>query len=179
MNLKISIRRKDFMLAALSNFAQDYSYYTYSTPPVTTSSGVSGVFWALLIGAVVLAVFMIVCMWRVFTKAGKPGWAAIIPIYNTLVLLQIVGRPWWWILLFLVSFIPIVGSIVSFIIIVIVYNDLSKSFGKSTGFTVLLVLLPVIGFPILAFGDAKYKGPAAMQGKTMPDAPLPPHQAAQ
>jgi uncharacterized protein DUF5684 len=166
------------MLAALSSFAQDYSYYTYNTP-TDTSTGLPAFFWPLLIGVGVVVILMIVSMWRIFTKAGKPGWAAIIPIYDTLVLLQIVGRPWWWILLFLVSFIPFVGGIVALIVSIIIYNDLAKSFGKSTGYTVLLVLLPFIGFPMLAFGDAKYQGPAALQKPTVPDAPLPPHNPVQ
>jgi hypothetical protein len=149
------------MLAALQNFAQDYSYYTYNTP-TSSKGGLSGFMVVYLIAVLIIAVIAIVSMWKVFTKAGKPGWAAIVPIYNYLVLLQIVGRPWWWILLMLVSVIPFVGWIVSLVVAVIVLNDLAKSFGKGTGTTVLLVLLPFIGYPMLAFGDAKYHGPAAL-----------------
>ncbi|MCG2790922.1 MAG: DUF5684 domain-containing protein, partial [Actinomycetia bacterium] len=61
-----------------------------------------------------IAVFILACMWKIFTKAGKPGWAAIIPIYNTLVQLEILGRPWWWLLL---MFIPVVNFVISIIII--------------------------------------------------------------
>jgi hypothetical protein len=149
------------MLAALQNFAQDYSYYTYSSPS-TTKGGLSTFMVVYLVAVLIVAVVAIVSMWKVFTKAGKPGWAAIVPIYNYLVLLEIVGRPWWWILLMLVGVIPFVGWIVSLVVAVIVLNDLSKSFGQGTGMTVLLVLLPFIGYPILAFGDAKYHGPAAL-----------------
>jgi hypothetical protein len=159
------------MFAVLSNFAQDYSYnFTNSS---SSSSGLGGFFWVLLIGGAVLAVIMIVAMWKIFVKAGKPGWAAIIPIYNYYVLLQIVGRPGWWLALLLLGFIPFVGSLVVLVFTIIVYNDLAKSFGKSTGFTVLLVLLPFIGLPVLGFGDAKYNGPSVLSGPTIPDAPLP------
>ena len=116
-----------------------------------TNDGGSAV---LIVLWVAYAVFVFASLWRVFTKAGQPGWAAIIPIYNFIVLLKIVGRPLWWILLFLV---PIVNIIVLFVI----YIDLAKSFGKSTGFGVGLVLLGFIFLPILAWGSATYRGPAA------------------
>ncbi|HLZ14796.1 MAG TPA: DUF5684 domain-containing protein [Candidatus Saccharimonadales bacterium] len=160
------------MLGLLTHFAQDYSYSTtpiYSTPSNTTvSAGVSTFFIVLLIVGLVLAVVSIISMWKIFTKANKPGWAAIVPVYNTIVLLEIVGRPWWWLFLFLIGVIPFVGGIVAFVFAIIVYNDLSKSFGKTSAFTVLLVLLPIVGFPMLAFGDAKYHGPAAAMGGGMP-----------
>ena len=92
--------------------------------------------------------------WIIFTKAGKPGWAALIPIYNYIVLLEIVGRPLWWIVLVLI---PLVNIIVS----VIVCIDNAKSFGKSAAFGIGLWLLSFIFYPLLAFGDAKYVGPSA------------------
>lgn len=102
-------------------------------------------------------VFMLYVMWRVFEKAGKPGWAAIIPIYNYIVLLDIAGKPWWWIFAFLLSIIPIIGSILFLVVMILIYHGISTNFGKSGGFTVGLVLLPVIFFPILAFGSAEYQ----------------------
>ncbi len=102
---------------------------------------------------VVIVVLLIVSYWKVFTKAGKPGWACIIPIYNLLVILEIVGKPWWWLLLFLIPFVNIIFAIW-------MTNLLSKSFGKEEGFTIGLLILPFIFYPILGFGDAKYKGPA-------------------
>ncbi len=102
----------------------------------------------------VVIVVMIASMWKVFTKAGKPGWAALVPIYNIIVMLEIVGRPVWWILLL---FIPLVGFIVGIILAI----DLAKSYGKGTGFGIGLALLPVICYPMLGFGSAQYKGPAA------------------
>ncbi|HBH11734.1 MAG: hypothetical protein XD81_1795, partial [Bacteroidetes bacterium 38_7] len=87
----------------------------------------------------------------IFQKAGKSGWASIIPIYNILILLQIVGKPWWWLLLLLIP-------VVDIVILIIIYHQLSQTFEKTAGFTVSLVLLPIIFFPILAFSDAKYIG---------------------
>jgi len=104
--------------------------------------------------ALIVAVVLIVAWWKIFTKAGKPGWTALIPIYNVIVMLQVVGRPVWWIILFLIP-------VVNFIIGIIVFLDLAKSFGKSTGFGIGLILLNMIFVLILAFGDAEYKGPAA------------------
>ena len=96
-------------------------------------------------------VIMIASMWQIFTKAGKPGWACIIPIYNWIVILDIAGKPWWWLLL---MFVPIV----SFIVVIIVYMDLAKAFGKGAGFGCGMLILPFIFFPMLAFGDAEYVG---------------------
>src|SRR5476649_299592 len=84
---------------------------------------------ALIVVYCLIILVCIVAMWKIYTKAGKPGWASIIPIYNIIVLLEIVGKPVWWFLLF---FIPCVN----FVFIIWTYNLLSKSFGKSEGFTV-------------------------------------------
>ncbi|TGL65918.1 DUF5684 domain-containing protein [Leptospira sarikeiensis] len=99
-----------------------------------------------------IAVVFIISFWKILEKAGKPGWAALIPIYNLIVLLEVVGRPGWWIILY---FIPCVGLVISIITAI----DLAKSFGKSAGYAVLLIF--AIGYPLLAFSDAKYVGPAA------------------
>ena len=95
--------------------------------------------------------------WKIYEKAGKPGWAAIIPIYNIYVMTKIIGRPWWWLLLL---FIPIVNLIVTIIMAI----DLAKSFGKDAAYGILLLwLFSIIGYLILGFGDAEYQGPAAAQ----------------
>jgi hypothetical protein len=114
--------------------------------------GIIGVIFYLAI-----IVLIIASMWKIFTKAGKPGWAAIVPIYNIIVLLEIVGKPWWWLILMLIPLLNIIFSIW-------VTNLLSKSFGKSEGFTIGLLLLGIIFYPILGFGDAKYQGPAGAGG---------------
>jgi Family of unknown function (DUF5684) len=101
-----------------------------------------------------LAVLAVAGWWKVFVKAGKPGWAAIVPIYNVVVLLEIVGKPLWWIILFLIP----LANIVVFIIVGI---ELAKRFGRSAAFGVGLAFLGFIFFPILGFGDAQYRaGPA-------------------
>jgi hypothetical protein len=99
-------------------------------------------------------VVMIVSLWKVFTKAGQPGWAAIVPIYNIVVLLQIVGRPMWWLVLCLIPLVNLVAAIILAI-------DLAKSFGKGAGFGLGLIFLGFIFYPILGFGSARYSGPAA------------------
>jgi hypothetical protein len=110
----------------------------------------------IIYGSVALAILMVVSLWIVFTKAGKPGWACLIPIYNVIVLLQIAGKPMWWILLMLIP-------VVNIVILVIVNHNLSLSFGKGAGFTVGLIFLTFIFLPILAFGEAKYLGPGGLQ----------------
>ncbi|MEA2042760.1 MAG: DUF5684 domain-containing protein, partial [Bacteroidota bacterium] len=101
---------------------------------------------------------MIASLWKIFEKAGKPGWASIIPIYNLIVLLEIVGKPVWWFILYLIP-------IVNIIFLIWTINLLSKSFGKDEGFTIGLILLGVVFYPILGFGDAEYKGPAAKEAQ--------------
>jgi Family of unknown function (DUF5684) len=119
------------------------------------SSTFMSVFIPLMIVALVFGIFTLVVTWRVFTKAGKPGWAAIVPFYGTYVLLKIVGRPGWWLILF---FVPIVNIV----ILILVLIDLAHAFGRSGGFAVLLILLQPIGMAILAFSHtAVYVGPVA------------------
>lgn len=99
-----------------------------------------------------IAIFLIAAQWKVYQKAEQPGWACIIPIYNTIVLLKIVGKPWWWILLMLIPIVNIVFA-------VWMTNLVSKSFGKDEGFTLGLIFLGFIFWPILGFGNARYRGP--------------------
>lgn len=117
----------------------------YDNPDFTIPTGVL-VTWGIIV------IFLLISFWKVFEKAGQPGWKAIIPVYNLYILLKIVGKPGWWLILF---FIPLVNLV----FLVWTYNMLSKSFGKDEGFTVGLVLIGFIFLPILAFGSAKYLGP--------------------
>jgi hypothetical protein len=98
-------------------------------------------------------VLLLVSEWKIYAKAGKPGWACLIPIYNVIVLLEIIGKPWWWLLLMIIPFVNIVFAIW-------MINLLSKSFGHGTGFTLGLIFLSIIFYPILGFGSSKYIGPA-------------------
>ena len=124
------------------------------------------VFGILLIILCICYIVMIVGMWKTFTKAGKPGWAAIVPIYFNIVILEIIGQPttrFWWYL------IPFYG----FYLVILDFNDLCKSFGKDSGFTVGLILLPPVFWCILGFGDARYLGPTVGQqhAASQPDFP--------
>jgi hypothetical protein len=119
----------------------------------TTTTGVSplaagmGVGMMLVWCAVVL--ILIISMWKIFTKAGKPGWAAIVPIYNMIVMLEIACKPIWWFILLLIP-------LVNIIVVIIVLIELAKRFGKGVGFAIGMLILPFIFYPMLAFGDSKY-----------------------
>ena len=106
-----------------------------------------------------IMVVMIIAMWKIFTKAGKPGWAILIPIYNIIVMLEIVGKPTWWIIIILLV------PIVNIVFLIWMINLLSLSFGKDVGFTIGILLLSFIFIPILGFGKAEYKGPAAKEAQ--------------
>jgi hypothetical protein len=120
---------------------------------------------ASIIFLICLAVIVLTIagLWKTFSKAGKPGWAAIIPIYNMIVLLEVAGKPLWWIILF---FIPVVQLIAAILVSIAV----AENFGKSAGFGVGLALLWFIFYPILGFGSAQYQG----GGKKVVDEPAPP-----
>ena len=125
------------------------SYYAGTSYGVSTTSGLTGAivamglfFWIL---SMALSILMIVSLWKIFKKAGKPGWASIIPIYNIYIMCEIAEKEWWYVLLSCVPFANIYAMIV-------LYNGMAKRFGKSGGFVAGMILLPVIFFPILAFG---------------------------
>jgi hypothetical protein len=100
----------------------------------------------------IIGLIMVASLWKLYSKAGKPGWAAIIPIYNYVILLEIVGKPVWWIILMLIP-------LVNFVVLIIIIVEFAKSYGKSGGYAVGLLFLPIIFFPMLAFGDSVYVGP--------------------
>ena len=108
---------------------------------------------ATIIYLIVVAV-VIVSYWKIFVKAGKPGWAAIIPIYNIIVMLEIVGKPFWWFFLMLIPGVNVVVGI-------IVLHQLIIKFGKPGWHTVLAVLFSIVYFPYLAFSDAEFTGGSA------------------
>jgi hypothetical protein len=115
-------------------------------------SGGMGAAFGLVFFLVWLAivVLMIASVWVVFTKAGEPGWAVLIPIYNAIVFLRVAGKPWWWLLLFLI---PFVNIVLAFIVAIAI----AKNFGKGAGFGIGLALLGFIFYPILAWSDAQYQ----------------------
>lgn len=126
------------------------------------------VLWILVL---VITVFLIASMWKVFEKAGRPGWAAIVPIYNSWVGFEIAGKPGWWALIGLVPFV----NIIYIVLWIIACLEIAKRFGKSDiwGFF-MLFLFSFIGWPILGFGDAKYQAPGAPgAGGPAPAAPTP------
>ena len=141
--------------------------YTYSP---TTSSGFGGadpmVYNLIIVLSLAVAVFMVVALWKLFKKAGKPGWAAIVPFYNTWVMVEIAKLSALW---FVLTFIPF-ASIVA---VVFIYNGIAKAFGKGAGTTVLMIFFPYVMFPYLAFSkNVVYQGGAvdnlAATGVTTP-----------
>jgi len=96
-----------------------------------------------------MMLLLVAAWWRIFQKAGEPGWASIIPIYNVLVMLKIAGKPLWWFFLLLI---PIAGFVVALIVLFAV----ARRFGKGAGFALGLIFIPPIFCPLLAWGDARY-----------------------
>lgn len=129
------------MLAQETEYSASYS----------SEGHVSPVFWIIWVAVMLL---LLISLWKMFTKAGQPGWATLIPIYNLYVMCKIAGRPGWWILLMLIPFVNV-------IIMIILYVDIAKNFGNSGLFAVGMILLPFIFFPILGLGSAQYQGGAA------------------
>lgn len=166
------------MIQLLTTLAQTSSYYNYdysynsSTTDSASAAAALGILLVIFAFALVVGLFFAFCMYKVFKKAGRQdAWAAFIPVYAQYVMYEVAGRPGWWALL---TFIPFVGGIAYFVTSIIATIDLSKSFGKSGGFAALLILLPVVGWPMLAFGDATYKGPAGPEGNKTQMPPTPP-----
>lgn len=134
------------------------------------------IFFFLVLLSLAVCALMVVSWWKVFQKTGRSGWPAIVPIYNTVVMLQIVGMSPWLILL---NLIPWVGQIAFFVVMIFMSIKLAKAFGKDEGFAVGLVLLPVVFVPILAFGQAKFVGltptaPASSSGPVPQDSSVVP-----
>lgn len=126
-----------------SNYYVDTSYGVSTTSGLTGAIAAMGLFFWLL--SMALGVLMIISLWKIFKKAGKPGWASIVPIYNIYIMCEIAEKEWWYILLLCVPFVNIYAMIV-------LYNGMAKRFGKGGGFVVGMILLPVVFFPMLAFG---------------------------
>ncbi len=143
--------------------------YEYST---NDPAVVAAIMVPMYLVMLVIAVIMIIALWKIFTKAGEPGWAAIVPFYNAYTEFKIAGlNPW----MFLLMFIPFVNIVAAIWVAI----KIGERFGKSLGWSiVLLVLFPFIGFLILGFGKDPYLPPAApayaVPGGYPPPPPPPP-----
>ena len=107
----------------------------------------------LILGYCAFVIFEIAAFWKVFSKAGQPGWACLIPIYNAYIMLKVAGKPGWWLLLFLIP-------LVNLVIAIIVAIEIAKAFGHGAGFGLGLAFLGFIFYPILGFGSSSYAKPA-------------------
>jgi hypothetical protein len=117
--------------------------------PAAEAGGGGGIVGAIV--PLIFAVVMIAALWKVFTKAGQPGFAAIVPIWNILTLLKIAGKPGWWLILMLI---PGVNAIIGILVAI----EIAKKFGHGTGFGLGLAFLPIIFYPMLGFGSSTYQG---------------------
>ena len=114
---------------------------------------------------ILIVLVFIIASWRLFSKAGKPGWAIIIPFYNLYIYTQIIQRPGWWILLYFSIAIPAVGALGMVFLSIIDQLRLAKVFGRSAGFGVGLILLGWVFFPILAFSGSQYDAHRVVEGE--------------
>ncbi len=152
MNLRKIVKNSNSRLC--SGLKINYFYlYNLKTKPMEA---------VLIIVYLAVIALMVVSMWIIYAKAGKPGWAVLIPIYNIIVFMEIIKKPWWWLFLWMIPF-------VNFVFIIWSWNLLVKKFGKSEGFTVGVILLSFIFIPILAFDGSGYEG-LEESGARVPDA---------
>jgi hypothetical protein len=117
---------------------------------------IAGFGMILVAACVVVGIISLIGMWKVFAKAGQPGWAVLIPVYNIIVLLRVAGLPWYWVFTPLILIIPFLGAIAYLAWIVWVHHRISTRFGQGVGFTIGLTLLGPIFWLILGFGSAQY-----------------------
>jgi len=139
----------------MNNYTYTTSYDSagnYIDPGVAAGIGYGmGIFSGFMfLVCTLVGLLMLVSMWKIFMKAKKPGWAALVPIYNIVVMLEITGMPTWYVFL---MFIPLVNLVIGLMILV----NLAKAFHKSTGFVLGMIFLPVIFYPILAFDKSGYR----------------------
>jgi hypothetical protein len=143
--------------------------YTYTTTTVENSGGFLAFMGGVMFFALAIWVVSVIALWKMFEKAGIPGWKAIIPIYNYWLLFEMAGKPGWWALVSLGAIIPVLGfiaAIASFVLYCIAALELGKAFGKDTAFSVIaLIIFNFIGLLILGFGKDKYTKPATAPAK--------------
>jgi hypothetical protein len=154
----------NILLAQLMPVAELVAQVRQNPPAGGGADTGAGAAWAGIIFGICYVLFfglilaiLIGSYWKIFSKAGQPGWAAIVPIYNGMVLAEVCGKPAWWGILLLV---PCVG----FIFHILLMLELPKRFGKEIGYAIGLILLPIIFLPMLAFGSAQYIPPETSGG---------------
>ena len=129
---------------------------------VTTWAALAGAYFSVLL---LLIGVLLIASWKIFTKAGQPGWAVLIPFYNIYVYTQVLRRPKWWILLYFFGFVPFVGSLAVLFVSIIDSVRMAKVFGKPPVFGVGLLLLPFIFYLVLAFGSADHDEYRVVEGE--------------
>jgi hypothetical protein len=139
---------------ALPLLAETTSDQDAAAAMMSALSAIMGFLCVASVFVAALIIVLVVSMWVIYVKAGKPGWVSIIPIYNVIVLAEIVGKDWWWGLL---TMIPFVGQI----IVLYLNVRLAGASGKGMGYAIGMVLLPFVFIPMLAWGKARYLGPQA------------------
>lgn len=152
----------------------EYSYggKTYSGSGAldpSDAAGIGAIFGAIagvwIVIMFIIAIIQIIAMWKVFTKAGEAGWKSLIPIYNLVVLFEISGLSPWLVLVYLISFIPVVGVIGCWVLTIVQEVKLTQNFGKGSGFAVGMVLLPSIFYLILGFDSSTFIGQKYVSNK--------------
>jgi hypothetical protein len=148
------------------------SAVTYTTT-TTTSDGGAGALVAILPIILLVAVVFVIAGWKLFVKAGKPGWGILVPFYNAYLYAEIGGKPGWWgLVALLVNVIPFVGWIVSVIMSVMIALGVGRNFGKSDVWSVILLWLLPFGYLVLGYGRAQYVGTGQLyNGFDLPPAP--------
>lgn len=144
----------------------DYSSEILVADPAPSSDILGPIFIIYLVVLSIISLAYLAASWKIFTKAGRPGWAVLIPIYNLVVYLQIVGRPAWWFLLLFVPF-------VNFAISIMLSLDLAKAFNKTHVFGIIALWFLPVGYFILGFGSAKYTRPGATPAPSSNPPPAP------
>lgn len=155
-----------------SQYARTPNYYDSSS--VAAASGIAAFLGAMMtfimIFGAIWYVLQVISMWKIFAKAGEAGWKSLIPIYNMVVLLKISGITPWILLAYLLIWIPFIGGLIGLGITIYLNMMLAKSFGKTGGFAVGLILLSSIFYLILGFGDSAYVGPGGNTQNTSTEA---------
>lgn len=133
--------------------------YSYANSDVNSFLGVFlGILLVAFLIALVAVILMIIATWKIYKKAGKPGWAALVPFYKEYVLAEITWGNGWFFLITFAAVIPVIGGISVIVFTILTYIKLAKSFGKDGGFAVGLIFLNPVFIAILGFDKSQYLG---------------------